>query len=194
MKTIMYKVEPQLNAQELSELFASAWGQSSVSGGSKESNYIDDVLSRSLTYICAFSGQLLVGFVNVAWDGGGHGFLLDTTVRSDYQREGIGTELVKRAIDVSKERGLEWLHVDFEPHLKTFYRKCGFLETDAGLVSLWGAPSALAHPSGAADPRGGSGAKGDEPSNDLRRARKVPLHAGRRLGDQSAEYPLFWAY
>jgi len=31
----------------------------------------------------------LIGFVNVAWDGGDHAFLIDTKVRPDHQRRGI---------------------------------------------------------------------------------------------------------
>ena len=34
------------------------------------------------------------------------------------------------------ERGAQWLHVDFEPHLTAFYRGCGFRPTEAGLIAL----------------------------------------------------------
>ncbi len=72
----------------------------------------------------------------MAWDGGIHGFVLDTTVHCDYQRRGIGTELMKRAAEVAGERGIEWLHADYEPHLDAFYRRCGYRKTEAGLLSL----------------------------------------------------------
>ena len=29
-----------------------------------------------------------------------------------------------------------WLHVDYEPHLLDFYRRCGFRHTEAGLMHL----------------------------------------------------------
>ena len=35
---------------------------------------------HSLGWVCARRGADLAGFVNVAWDGGGHAFLLDTVV------------------------------------------------------------------------------------------------------------------
>jgi hypothetical protein len=41
------------------------------------------VLQHSLTWITASSDGVLVGFVNVATDGGAHAFLLDTTVHPD---------------------------------------------------------------------------------------------------------------
>ncbi|GAB2574406.1 GNAT family N-acetyltransferase [Microlunatus antarcticus] len=75
-------------------------------------------------------------FVNVAWDGGTHAFLLDTCVDPGRQGEGIGAALVRRATDVTREAGCTWLHVDFEPHLERFYARCGFSPTPAGLLRL----------------------------------------------------------
>jgi len=94
------------------------------------------VLSRSLAHITAYDGAQLVGFVNVATDGGVHGFLLDTTVHPNFQHQGIGTELVRRAAEAARARGAQWLHVDYEPHLDGFYRACGFQPTLAGLIDL----------------------------------------------------------
>jgi GNAT superfamily N-acetyltransferase len=83
------------------------------------------------------SDGVLVGFVNIAWDGGDHAFLLDTKTRGERQRRGIGTELVGRAAQHAKAAGCEWLHVDFEPHLRSLYLDaCGFHPTDAGLIHL----------------------------------------------------------
>jgi ribosomal protein S18 acetylase RimI-like enzyme len=75
--------------------------------------------------------------VNVAWDGGDHAFLLDTKTRSDYQRQGIGTELVRQAVLHAKAAGCDWLHVDFVRDRAPFYfGACGFQPTDAGLIHL----------------------------------------------------------
>jgi len=71
-----------------------------------------------------------------AWDGGIHAFILDTTVHPEFRRRGIGIRLVKEAAKIAKERGIEWLHVDFEPHLQSFYEKGGFKNTKAGLINL----------------------------------------------------------
>lgn len=38
------------------------------------------VLARGLGWVCAVDDDHIIGFVNVAWDGGVHAFLLDTTV------------------------------------------------------------------------------------------------------------------
>jgi len=79
----------------------------------------------------------LVRFVNVAWDGGDHAFLIDTKVRPDQQRTGIGTYLVRVAAQHAKEAGCEWMEVDFEEDLAPFYYDaCGFAPTHAGLLRL----------------------------------------------------------
>ena len=96
----------------------------------------EPVLARSMGWVCATDRGRLVGFVNVAWDGGAHAFLLDTSVHRDHQRRGIGTALVREAIALARDGGAEWLHVDYEEDLELFYRGCGFRPTPTGLLYL----------------------------------------------------------
>jgi ribosomal protein S18 acetylase RimI-like enzyme len=49
---------------------------------------------HSLGWVCARDGENLAGFVNVAWDGGVHAFILDTLVATAARRHGIGTRMV----------------------------------------------------------------------------------------------------
>jgi ribosomal protein S18 acetylase RimI-like enzyme len=92
---------------------------------------------HSVTWVGAFVEDELVGFVHVVWDGGRHGFLLDTVVHPSHQRRGIGKAVVAAATDEARAAGCEWLHVDYEPHLEPFYRDaCGFQATPAGLLRL----------------------------------------------------------
>ncbi|GAA2325327.1 GNAT family N-acetyltransferase [Streptomyces kunmingensis] len=95
------------------------------------------VRRHSLGWVCARSGGRLVGFVNVAWDGGVHAFVLDTMVAEDARKTGVGTELVAAAAHGARAADCEWLHVDFEEHLRPFYfDACGFGPTEAGLLAL----------------------------------------------------------
>jgi GNAT superfamily N-acetyltransferase len=126
---VFYRVSPALRSEEINDLFAAAWVH-------HERRDFGPVLQCSLTYVCAYLGSSLVGFVNVALDGGAHGFLLDTTVHPDLRRRGIGRQLVLLAAGEARERGIKWLHVDFEPHLRPFYECCGFRPTEAGLLRL----------------------------------------------------------
>jgi len=126
---VIYRTNPQTTSAELNELFSLAWD-------AHEPRDFTPILKRSLVYVCAYMDVLLVGFVNVAWDGGVHAFLLDTTVHPDLRRQGIGRQLVRHAAEEADRRGMEWLHVDYEPHLERFYEACGFRPTQAGLLKL----------------------------------------------------------
>lgn len=124
-----FRVSPPVDDPALNGLFAASWpGHAPRRFG--------PVLARSLAYVCAYDAGRLVGFVNVAWDGDLHAFLLDTTVHPDRRRRGIGRGLAGRAADAARGAGVAWLHVDFEPHLRDFYRACGFRPTDAGLIGF----------------------------------------------------------
>jgi ribosomal protein S18 acetylase RimI-like enzyme len=127
--TIEFRADPYPENEALNALWAAAWKEPAVRDFSS-------ILSRSLAHIGAFAGERLVGFVNVAWDGGIHAFILDTCVSPEFRRRGIATSLVERATKIARERGAEWLHVDFEPHLAGFYRNLGFRATEAGLIKL----------------------------------------------------------
>lgn len=106
-------------------------------GGAAEPGWWERIRGRSLGWVTARDGSDLVGFANVAWDGGDHAFLLDPKVHPRVQRTGLGTRIVRRAVQEAADAGCEWIHVDFEPHLRGFYlRSCGFSPTDAGLIRL----------------------------------------------------------
>lgn len=94
------------------------------------------VLRVSLVHAGAYEGATLVGFVNVATDGGLHAFVLDTAVAPSHWRRGIASALVRAVTEAARARGAEWLHVDCEPHLESFYRALGFRPTTAGLIDL----------------------------------------------------------
>lgn len=124
-----YRIDPFPRIEELDALWRRAWGGPVAAG-------YGAVLERSLAHVGAWEEGRLAGFVNVAWDGGVHAFILDTCVDPDVRRRGIGTQMMRLAIAVARERGAEWLHVDYEPHLDAFYIGCGFRPTLAGLIRL----------------------------------------------------------
>jgi GNAT superfamily N-acetyltransferase len=126
---IDYRLNAEIANFELNELFGLAWNN-------HQEKDFERQLRHSLLWICAYDKNTLIGFVNVAWDGGIHAFLLDTTVHPAYQRRGIGKVLVMQAIQAAHAEGMEWLHVDYEPHLEAFYQDCGCGPTLAGLINL----------------------------------------------------------
>ena len=107
-------------------------------GGTPVPGWWDQIRPHSMGWVTARVGdEIVVGFVIVVSDGSDHAFLIDVKTRRAYQRKGIGVRVVKFAAQHAKAAGCEWLHVDFEPHLRAFYLDaCGFQPTDAGLVRL----------------------------------------------------------
>jgi len=102
-----------------------------------EWNWAELVHRHSLGWVVAREGAELVGFVDVLWDGLVHAWLQDTMVAVKARGTGVGTKLVACARDGAKRAGCEYLHVDFEDHLRPFYLgACGFAPTNAGLPSL----------------------------------------------------------
>lgn len=120
---------PALADDELNELFRASWPKHTPTG-------FAPIFARSLAWVAAHRGDRLVGFVNVAGDGGIHAFVLDPTVHPDERRRGLGLRLVRTAADEARARGATWLHVDYEARLEPFYAKCGFRPTAAGLIRL----------------------------------------------------------
>ena len=135
-QTITYKLNPVVSNEDLSELYALGWERERVVVYD-----FQPIHERSLGFFCAYAGEKLVGYVNLAWDGGVHAFLLDPTVHPAFKRRGIGRELVRHAVELAHQRGLEWVHVDYEPHLDGFYKSCDFKPTLAGLINLTELPA-----------------------------------------------------
>jgi GNAT superfamily N-acetyltransferase len=123
--TITYAWRGAFTDPELSDVDSSAPG------------WWERMNAHSLGWVCARDGGVLAGFVNVAWDGGTHAFILETVVANRARRRGVGARLVAVAEDEARKAGCEWLHVDYEPHLREFYEDaCGFRPTEAGLLRL----------------------------------------------------------
>ncbi|MBE9499768.1 GNAT family N-acetyltransferase [Streptomyces sp. GKU 257-1] len=130
--TITYEWRGDFGNTAVNALHAEAFGYSQ-----NPTDWRTRAHRHSLGWVCARRAGRLVGFVNVAWDGGAHAFILDTMVAPGLRKAGVGTELVAVAARGARSADCEWLHVDFEEHLRPFYfDACGFRPTDAGLIAL----------------------------------------------------------
>ncbi len=127
---VHYRVNSPVTNVELDALYVASWPDHQPPYDFQRE------LEMSLVYVCAYAEDLMVGFVRLAWDGGIHAFVLEPTVRPDFQRRGIGTELVARSVAFAHERNVKYVHVNYEPELRLFYEACGFTPTDAGLIRL----------------------------------------------------------
>jgi len=130
--TITYEWRGDFDSGEVEALHAEGFDRPPM-----DYDWWGQVRRHSLGWVCARERGGLVGFVNVAWDGGSHAFVLDTLVAASHRRRRIGTGLVEVAVRNARAAECEWLHVDFEDHLEAFYfEACGFTPTTAGLIAL----------------------------------------------------------
>jgi GNAT superfamily N-acetyltransferase len=130
--TVELRARPAVDDAELSALHAAAFRN-----GFRLQPWANRLARHSLTWVGAFDDGRMVGFANVAWDGGVHAFLLDVVVEPRRQGGGIGAAVVAEAARLAGAAGCEWLHVDFVPEHAAFYLdRCGFTRTDAGVVRL----------------------------------------------------------
>jgi GNAT superfamily N-acetyltransferase len=133
--SITYEWRGDFTNEEVNALHADAF-ETRVHDES-EWNWVEQVRKHSLGWVVAREGETIVGFINVPWDGLVHAWIQDTMVASPARRQGVGTKLVALAVDEARRAGCEWMHVDFEDHLRTFYFvACGFAPTNAGLIEL----------------------------------------------------------
>lgn len=130
--TITFEWRGAVRNEEINQLHAEGFDHAYVEGD------WTDMLSRpSLGWVTARDDEGLVGFVNVIWDGQVHAFVEDNLVTHRARRQGIGKRLLAVATEQTKEAGCEWLHVDFDDHLRNFYFDArGFRPTNAGLIQL----------------------------------------------------------
>lgn len=129
---VAYAWRGPIDSAEIEDLHAEAFGHAP-----RAYDWCAQLDRHSLGWVTARGGGRLAGFVNVAWDGGSHAFLLDLVVASIARRRGIGRTLVTHAATQARAAGCEWLHADFEPGLREFYLAAsGFSSTEAGLIKL----------------------------------------------------------
>lgn len=126
---IEIRVDPFPHQRDLDDLWRATWEIDAIAD-------FRAVLTRSLVHIGAYEGDKLLGFANMAWDGGQHAFLVDVCVHPEHRNKGIGQRLVDKAVATARKRGVVWIHVDFEPHLKAFYLECGFKSIEAGIMKV----------------------------------------------------------
>jgi len=130
--TVSYTWRDDFQNAEVNQLHAQAFDHPFF-----DDDWNAQVHNHSLGWVCARAGEDLVGFVNVPWDGALHAFIMDTMVGGAWRRRGVGTGLIAKATEGARSAGCEWLHVDFDDHLRTFYfDACEFVPTNAGVISL----------------------------------------------------------
>ncbi len=75
----------------------------------------------------------LIAFGYVAGMGLEHGYMEDIIVHPEFQRQGIGQQLVIALLNEAQAQGLAIVTLTYMSEHEEFYKKCGFSPSDAGI-------------------------------------------------------------
>jgi len=84
------------------------------------------MLKGATTAVIAVDGDRVVGFGRALTDGASNGYISTLAVAPDYQRQGIGRQIVARIMDLPVPPGhITWV-LRSAPGSEAFWRKMGF--------------------------------------------------------------------
>ncbi len=103
-------------------------------GGWWEDSYsaegIDPLIKGSFVFVVAVdpSTGRAVGMGRAISDGVSDAWLQDIVVLDEHRKKGIGRLIIKKLLDICKEKGLVWVGLVAEPGTRQFYEPLGFGE------------------------------------------------------------------
>ena len=123
---IRYEFSAPVSPAELADLRASV-------GWNRMQRDLADPRLRRYVYLCAFSGDRLVGYAEAVSNGVTDAYIQDVMVHPDYQRQGVGTQLMQRMLARLEAEGVYMVSVIYgEEALRPFYEKFGFFTMLSG--------------------------------------------------------------
>ena len=104
-----------------------------------QSEMLEQALSHSLATYLARDGEEIVGLVRLVGDGFSSVFVQDLIVLPSYQRQGIGSDLMKQALSDYKDAYQIQLATEQTEKTLGFYRSLGFetLSTYDCIGMIW---------------------------------------------------------
>jgi len=126
MINIVIKENITPNIKELVELYNDAgW-----INYTNNCNQLKTAFDNSLNVISAWDSQRLVGLIRVVGDGCTIVYIQDILVLKEYQRQTIGTKLMKQLLLKYVDVRQKVLMTDNQPETIAFYRSNGFVPTE----------------------------------------------------------------
>lgn len=99
---------------------------------------LERALTHSLTVLSAYEGKQLVGLIRAVGDGETILFIQDLLVLPEYQRRGIGKQLIKALLARFPEVRQRVLLTDDDPKTRSFYKAAGFVESQqVGVIAFY---------------------------------------------------------
>lgn len=102
--------------------------------------FTDYVMSDETRQILLYGSNIFLGCYHkkkligiVAFRNDSHVSLL--FVDKNYHRKGIATQLMKKAVNISKRKGVREITLNSSPYAVPFYHRFGFVDTDMQLLT-----------------------------------------------------------
>ncbi len=112
--------------EEIRELYISAGWWSD--GDDRNPHLIAEIISGSYCFCVAMDQGSIIGMARAISDGVSDAYIQDVTVRVDYRKKGIGSDLVRGIVEVLRRKGLTWIGLIATPMSCKIYWKIGFEE------------------------------------------------------------------
>lgn len=120
---IEYKTDKNLPCEQLYQLFvAVGWADETTTTNSMIENFNKPFVNSTIV-VSAWHNDILIGCIRALSDKMFRSVIYDLAVLPEYQKQGIGSELVKRCIEVYTNS--EWV-LETIPERISFYESIGF--------------------------------------------------------------------
>lgn len=127
---MIYVCNEAVSVKELADL------RESIGWNRMENEYKNPLLT-SYYHIAVYEKEVLIGYIDCVSNGVTDAYIQDLMVHPDYQRRGIGTELMTIMISYLKQKHIYMISVVFEENLKPFYEKFGFFNMLCGQMETY---------------------------------------------------------
>ena len=99
---------------------------------------LERALTHSLMVLGTYEGKQLVGLIRAVGDGETILFIQDLLVLPEYQRRGIGKQLIEALLARFPEVRQRVLLTDNDPKTRNFYKAAGFVESQqVGVIAFY---------------------------------------------------------
>ena len=120
------------------------WLRSLVGWRTYQESVIEKALPNTLYCVCAYLGEKLVGMARIIGDGGMVYYIQDVIVIPEYQRQGIGTQMMDAIMAYIRAHASQNTIIGLMSAVgkEAFYEKYGFMirpteKYGAGMTMFW---------------------------------------------------------
>ena len=125
-----YEFDAALSARAVADLRQSV-------GWNRMERELADVRLHNAFHLCCFDGDRLVGYAAVVSNGVTDAYIQDLMVHPDYQRQGIGHQLMQRTLERLRNEGIYMVSVIYgDAELQKYYEEFGFTTMLCGQMEL----------------------------------------------------------